>query len=129
MPKNEPSGAGRAAGGNPIGDDHVGIPPIPNGGRELYDQIMEQIEPELTSAQAPLLGEKYKDETPEQAASRAARYEKAFAEYRKRFAAFGADWEAQMQRFIRAVRNDSEHLERAMNGDTLSGLDEAMQHA
>ena len=86
--------------GGAIGDDVQGgttplpPPPVIPSGEEMYDQIMSQIEPDLVTAQLPLLKEKYKDETPEQAKARADRYNRAFAEYEKQFAAYGSEWEA-----------------------------------
>lgn len=53
------------------------FPVIPDPG-ELYDSIMEQIEPELTRAMLGTLIEKYRHESPEEAAMRTERYAKAF---------------------------------------------------
>lgn len=44
----------------------------------LYDELMQHIEPELTSAELPLLPEKYKNETPEENRERMKRYAFAF---------------------------------------------------
>ena len=84
-------------------------PPIP-GGEEVYDRIMGGIEPELTTAQLPLLKEKYANETPEAAKARADRYEKAFQEYDVQYAAFQASqaqgihsYEKQFMQGVQAV--------------------------
>ena len=53
-------------------------PALPATADELYDQLMSAIEAELTTSQLPLLKEKYKDETKEQAAERSQRYANAF---------------------------------------------------
>ncbi len=45
----------------------------------LYDAIMAEIEPELTSQMAPTLKERYQRETTAEKAERMARYEQAFA--------------------------------------------------
>lgn len=65
-------------------------PSIPTG-KEIYDSIMGEIDPELLSDNLPKLKEQYPDETPEQKKQRAARYNKAFAEYDKRFAVYMAE--------------------------------------
>ncbi len=59
----------------------VALPPIRGQDKVawLYDVIMAQIEPELTSAAAPTLAALYADETDEEAADRAERYAEAFA--------------------------------------------------
>lgn len=53
---------------------------IPTG-QELYDKIMAEIEPELTSEGKKTIAEKYKDETPEERAARMLRYRQAFDRY------------------------------------------------
>lgn len=45
----------------------------------LYDAIMAEIEPELTSTMAPTLKQRYRHETAPEKAARMARYEEAFA--------------------------------------------------
>lgn len=83
------------------------LPPIPpsKSGEAIYDGIMQEIEPELTTAMLPTLEAKYKDETPEQKRSRAKRYAKAFEEYERRYAAYKLEQEAQVRSFkIQAIR-------------------------
>jgi hypothetical protein len=50
-----------------------------SAGQALYDSIMRGIDPELCSDAIPHLAEKYKDESKEDRAKRAERYNKAFA--------------------------------------------------
>ncbi len=50
-------------------------------GEQIYDLLMQDIEPELTTAQVNTLKEKYAAETPDEHAERMARYEQAFQEY------------------------------------------------
>lgn len=63
---------------------------------ELYDVIMENIEPDLTSKNIGTLDEKYKDETPEQKKARGLRYAEAFALFEQAFAAMTHAWEEGM---------------------------------
>jgi hypothetical protein len=62
--------------------------PTPEG---LYDQLMGAIEPELTSESILALTDKYKTETPAQAAARKERYQHAFAEYKTRYMAYSEE--------------------------------------
>ncbi|MDD4628935.1 MAG: hypothetical protein PHE68_06160, partial [Candidatus Peribacteraceae bacterium] len=59
------------------------VPPAIPKADELYNSLMREIEPELTTDQIPLLMEKYKDETQEQREARMARYNAAFEAYEK----------------------------------------------
>jgi len=52
----------------------------------LYDSLMAEIEPELTTARLPQLKEEYEDETEEEAKDRSERYKHAFQ-------IFGELWE------------------------------------
>ncbi|MFH1670438.1 MAG: hypothetical protein ABIA92_02530 [Patescibacteria group bacterium] len=66
-------------------------PPIVPSTNELYDSLMERIEPELVSSQVPLLEEKYKGETPEQRKERAERYKNAYKAFMKSFGLYMID--------------------------------------
>lgn len=55
--------------------------PVVPSGRDIYDAIMKNIEPELLSSELPLLKQKYGDEAGDVKAKRMARYAKAFAKY------------------------------------------------
>jgi len=81
--------------------DSAGIPVIPakRSGEEIYNGIMREIEPELTTDQIPLAKEKYKDETPEQKKARGERYAKAMEEYERRYAAYLLEQEAKLRSF------------------------------
>lgn len=93
----------------------AGITPPPIlSGTELYDSIMGEIEPELLSANLPLLKEAYTNEAPDERAARAARYEAAYAEYDVRFAKNCADWNEQLHAYKRhALRNVESHVQNA----------------
>ncbi|MFH0851969.1 MAG: hypothetical protein V1876_04445 [Candidatus Peregrinibacteria bacterium] len=83
----------------------AGFPPIPpvKTGAEIFDSIMVEIEPELTTAGSKGLDEKYKGETPEQKKARGERYAKAFEEYEKHYAAYRLEQESQVHAFKRQV--------------------------
>lgn len=70
-------------------DSAAGITPelaalIPSGS-EIYDSLMEPIEPELLSNNLPVLAEKYKDESEPDRVKRMEKYSMAFAEYDKAY--------------------------------------------
>jgi hypothetical protein len=93
-------------------------------GKQIYDQIMAEIDPELVTDSLTTLSEKYKDETPEQAAARSARYDAAFAEYDKRYAAYMTDLGGKVKSLQRTVRAGIENDERAEEqASTLNNLE------
>ena len=98
---------------------------IPTGD-QLYNMLMSKIEVDLTTDQLPLLDEKYKSETPEQAQVRAQRYEKAFAEYDKQLAVYLANLEAKVHQYQSAARKSVEHEERTQEEQQLTGLEQAI---
>lgn len=103
-------------------------PPIP-GGRELYDTLMGAIEPELTTAGLATLAAKYADETRDQKAGRAKRYNAAFEEYAKRFDAYNADWLSQFSAFQRQALKTVEHMDRATDDQSNDALYSKIQES
>lgn len=91
-------------------------------GRELYDVIMAQIEPELTSKQLPTLPQKYATETPDEAQERQARYDRAFAEYGKRFATFSEQLSGQVHAFQHIAVSAAEMSTKADEADGLAAI-------
>lgn len=89
-------------------------------GKEIYDAIMGEIDPELTSAQASILAEKYKGESEEEHKLRMARYGKAFAVYETAYVEFLRMFDAEIRACVRKVRAQAEGRERAE--------EEAMSH-
>lgn len=108
---------------------HVITAEMGEEGRALYDRIMREIEPELATDRMPLLTEKYKNETPEQAAARAERYNAAFEEYERRFAAMQGRWNGMLENLRHFALQTVEQEERAEEADQLSSLDDSIQAA
>ena len=81
------------------------LPSLPTvfEGDALYDHIMGEIEPDLVSSTYKTLDEKYAEEIPEQKAARQDRYDKAFAEYERRFALYVNEWNGQLRTFQTGV--------------------------
>lgn len=99
----------------------AGIPVIParKSGAEIYNSIMREIEPELTTDQVPLMKEKYQNETSEQKKTRGERYAKAMEEYERRYAAYLQEQDAKVRLFKigaihfvedKAAENDQQKL-------------------
>lgn len=94
-------------------------------GEEIYDSIMAEIEPELTTPQLPLLKEKYKDETAEQAKARAERYQKAFKLYDSIYQNFVIEVDTKAREYRRSALQSAEREESAKEAASLSGLEAA----
>lgn len=101
-------------------------PPLFLGEHELYDMIMQTVEPDLVSAVTPTLPEKYKDETPDDRRVRAKRYEAAFAAYDRRFAEYQQYWNGQMRTFEHASRTAAELRAKAQEEAELSTLEQTI---
>ncbi len=75
------------------------MPPLLLSGDELYDSIMGQIEPELLSANLPMISSLCANETAEQRSARAKRYQAAFKEYDLRFKKHCDEWNQQLHNY------------------------------
>ena len=63
---------------------------------DLYNLLMVEIEPDLTTDMLPLLNEKYEGETAEDRKARSERYAEAFEEFAIRFDKAMAIWKEQI---------------------------------
>ena len=111
------------------GDDtgQLVMPTLPSS-QELYDAIMVDIEPELTSQQLPTLLEKYKDETSDRKKTRKKRYDAAFKEYRKRYAAFSSESKQLLRSFQKQATALEERGQRTEEENTLSHISDSLQN-
>lgn len=64
---------------------------------EIYNLLMAQIEPELTTDMLPQLAAMYPGETPAEWKQRQERYQRAFALYEERFAALMDMWKQDIE--------------------------------
>ncbi len=101
-------------------------PPPVLSGTELYDSIMGDIEPELLSANLSLLKETYANETPDERAVRAARYEVAYAEYDVRFAKNCEDWNEQLHAYKRHALQNVESRVQIQEAAELSSIETSL---
>lgn len=104
------------------------IPVFPSG-EEIYDAIMSAIEPELTTAQLPLLKQKYAGETREQSVTRKARYQAAFDEYAKRYAVFSNTLTATVHDFQKLAISTAESSVKQREQGQLQSLEQSMDAA
>lgn len=98
-------------------------------GALLYDSIMGEIEPELTTANAARLEALVAKDTPEQRKARAARYTVAFAEYERRFAARQTKWDKDFAEFKRVSMRIVEEEVKKVEADGLSAIEQSMSTA
>ncbi len=87
---------------------------IPTG-QEIYDRIMGEIEPDLTSEGRKTLPEKYKTETPQERALRKVRYERALERYDQAYGGYLRTLKTQVERerkgLFQAVEQDDRKKE------------------
>ena len=96
--------------------DPPALPPQILSGKEMYDTLMRGIEPELLSENLPKLKEQYSNETPEQQRERGARYDRAFAEYDKRFQVYVAELHAKVVQYRKQALHGIEERDRHAEG-------------
>ena len=100
----------------------------PNG-QAIYDYLMAKIEPDLVTAAMATLEKKYAGETDKQRTARNARYQAAFAEYDRTYAALLAQAKQQMHAFEHGVAKVTEHISRVDEGTDMQSLESAMASA
>lgn len=89
---------------------------------QVYDAIMREIEPDLTTDRQPQLEQLYAGETPEQATERFERYARAYEEYDRRYAAYKEARAHGMHVFLRGTMRDVEHDDRSSDDASLETL-------
>ena len=89
----------------------------------IYDTIMKQIEPELTTSQMPLLEQKYAGETPEQNKARKEKYARAFQAYDEKFRDYRREIEQQAQAYQRSVMAANESLTSGSDKAALTAIE------
>ncbi len=89
----------------------------------VYDMLMRDIEPELTSDNVDGLSKKYENEKPDQARRRAERYALAFDEYDKRLDIYIEKLNKAMAAYVRTAAKSLEATDRAIDKDNLRDLE------
>lgn len=103
----------------------VSLPRIP-AGKDLYDEIMGKIEPELLGANVGRLKEKYKNETAAQSLERAKRYAAAFKAYDAAFAEYVTSLKRSIHDFAHTAAQSLENLDRDLDTSDLTDLEQQM---
>jgi hypothetical protein len=88
-------------------------PPVIPTGQEIFDAIMGQIEPELTSVGVKTLEAKYKNETATDSYERRKRYALAYERYEKAYDETMATLHTQVDRYRRSSFAQVEQEDRA----------------
>ncbi len=96
-------------------------PKIPTG-QEIFDAIMQHIEPELTTEGLKTVDAKYKDEAPAARDARRKRYTLAFERYEQAYEGYMATLHAQVQRFRKQSFERVETEDRAREDGVLASL-------
>lgn len=93
-------------------------------GEEIYDMIMQKIEPELTHANLPHLDEPYANETEAAHKTRYARYSKAFAAYKVEYKKWVARLHEAVAAYQRAVTRAAEGADKDQEEMILKNLED-----
>lgn len=99
-------------------DEHTSLT-----GAQIYDALMADIEPELLTANIPLLDETYATETVAERAKRLKRYERAYAAYDKAYASWREELDTLMHEYKRESLRSAEGKEREREQDLLRKLE------
>ncbi len=91
---------------------------------EIYDMLMREIEPELTSEFIDTLEEKYKNETPEEAEGRGKRYKKAFDRFEEAFAKYLMELNASVQSYRKSAFRSVEEESRGEDAEKMSAIED-----
>jgi hypothetical protein len=92
----------------------------------LYDELMAEIEPDLVTANIDGLEEKYKDETPAEAAARAERYNAAYEAFQKAMDERELLWADQFRRMQHEAIASTEKEDRDAEVADLEALDKTI---
>lgn len=103
----------------------MATPPVIPSAEEVYDSIMQNIEPELTTASIPTLEKKYANETEEERAQRTKRYQKAYAEYDKAYAEYERNLDRQVADYKKDAMKTAEKKSRAEEAELLKQLEQS----
>lgn len=95
-----------------------------SSGEQIYDYIMNGIEPDLVSSAVGTLEEKYKNETPEQKEQRKERYDNAYAEYEKRYKQYRDTREQAMRLHKNKVMKSFEEEDREHDANGMQSIEQ-----
>lgn len=94
-------------------------------GDALYDYLMRQIEPELTTTNKETLPQLYANETSDESKARAERYNKAFEAYAAALETYRLQWTKDLRQYHRVAMTSLEQRNRENTKPSLSDLETA----
>jgi hypothetical protein len=97
-------------------------PPVIATGRELYNMLMANIDPELTDEGRKKAEVAYRDETPEERAIRMRRYERSIARCEEAYRDYIATLDTQIDRYKRDSFRFVETEDRARESGVVDSL-------
>tara|TARA_Y100000310_G_scaffold244437_1_gene249198 strand:- start:344 stop:781 length:438 start_codon:yes stop_codon:yes gene_type:complete len=100
------------------------MPPLPADGTELYDSIMQMVEPELVSAELPKIHERFVAEGPERAKAHAKRYMEAFRKFNQIIEQSEQTMHEGVRVFTHSAYASLEQTANAIDTDKLAELEE-----
>ena len=93
---------------------------------DIYDYLMQEIEPDLVTSNAQSLEEKYADESAEEQEQRFLRYRKAFAEYKQKKADFFVQMETKVKHFCQERFEKLEAASRSHDDEKVAALEKLL---
>ena len=103
----------------------VAKPRIPTG-QELYDAIMCEIEPELTTDGVKRIAQTYKDETPHERYERKKRYILAFERYDQAYEGYIQTLQTQVDRYCKSSFEAAEVEDREQEKSSMDAIHQAI---
>ncbi len=94
--------------------------------QDVYNTLMFQIEPELTSWVLPVLNTLYETETEEEKEERRGRYERAFEMYNQRFEELMNLWKSELHAFKKNAVSEYKVQEASREEKILQSLDQSL---
>ena len=104
------------------------MPALPDP-RDLYDSLMNAIEPELVSYVLPTLAEKYKSESPSEAEARAKRYSAAFEKFDTAMRAYMEKLNQSIREYGRKAAASIEGIERSEEARVMNDMDSQINNS
>ncbi len=111
---------------NPVQTSGTQIPFSIPGGQEVYDSIMREIEPDLTSDMVETLDAKYAGESEVDKNARMERYKKAFVTYQERYKAFQQKQKSEIRSVGRSLKKNVESKSSEMDNSDIQDIESAM---
>lgn len=94
---------------------------------DVYNLLMAEIEPDLTTMMIPYLDEVYEGETEKEHKERGGRYARAFEEFSKRFEKAMGIWKAQFLKLKEAALNLAKKKTGKEEADRIADIERSLE--